>query len=165
MATKRTDTANQLLERYEWRDGHDWKFVHLWTRPHRERDALQISDRESTLEIVPLATRNPGHLATNPPTNTRWQIFLFCGLLTVAYSIIVFLFIPDSPMEAKFLSDREKVIATERLRANQMGIAARKWRWDHVKETALDVKTYLWFGAITSISSVGLLDSWTLVSY
>lgn len=77
---------------------------------------------------------------------------MFCGLLTVAYSAIVLWLIPDSPMEAKFLSDREKVIATERLRANQMGIAARKWRWDHVKETALDVKTYLWFIAITSIS-------------
>ncbi|CAN8098236.1 unnamed protein product [Discula destructiva] len=83
----------------------------------------------------------------------RYQvIFLFCGLLTVAYSFIVFWLIPDSPMEAKFLSDREKVIATERLRANQMGIAARTWRWDHVWETATDVKTYLWFVAITSIS-------------
>lgn len=82
------------------------------------------------------------------------QIFLFCGLLTVAYSFVVLWLIPDSPMEAKFLSDREKVIATERLRANQMGIAARKWRWDHVKETALDVKTYLWFIAITFISYV-----------
>lgn len=70
----------------------------------------------------------------------------------MAYSILVFILIPDSPMEAKFMSDREKVIATERLRANQMGIASRKWRWDHVTETACDVKTYLWFIAITSIS-------------
>lgn len=38
----------------------------------------------------------------------------------MAYGLIVFLFIPDSPMEAKFFSDREKVIATERLRANQV---------------------------------------------
>lgn len=70
----------------------------------------------------------------------------------MAYGLVVFLLIPDSPMEAKFLSDREKVIATERLRANQMGISAKKWRWDHVRETALDMKTYLWFIAITSIS-------------
>lgn len=83
---------------------------------------------------------------------TTFQIFLFCGLLTVAYSLPVFLFMPDSPMEAKFMSDREKMIATERLRANQMGIASKTWRWDHVKETFLDVKTYLWFIAITSIS-------------
>lgn len=83
---------------------------------------------------------------------TTTQIFLFCGLLTVAYSFVVFWLIPDSPMEAKFLSEREKVIATERLRANQMGIASQKWRWDHVLETALDIKTYLWFVAIVSIS-------------
>lgn len=80
------------------------------------------------------------------------QIFLFCGLLTVAYSVPVFLLMPDTPMETRFMSDREKMIATERLRANQMGIASRKWRWDHVKETFLDIKTYLWFIAITSIS-------------
>lgn len=80
------------------------------------------------------------------------KVFLFCGLLTVVYSFFVFWLMPDSPMEAKFLSDREKVIATERLRANQTGIAARTWRCDHVWETATDIKTYLWFVAITSIS-------------
>lgn len=70
----------------------------------------------------------------------------------MAYSVPVFFLMPDSPMEAKFMSDREKVVATERLRANQMGIASRTWRWDHVKDTFLDLKTYLWFIAITSIS-------------
>jgi hypothetical protein len=77
---------------------------------------------------------------------------MFCGLLTVAYSVIVFLFMPDSPMEGKFLDEREKVIAVERLRANQMGIISREWRWDHVRETFLDPKTYLWFFLIVAIS-------------
>lgn len=79
---------------------------------------------------------------------------MFCGLLTVAYSTLVLLFMPDSPMEARFLSDREKVIAVERLRANQMGIISREWRWDHVWETASDVKTWLWFFLIVTISCV-----------
>jgi hypothetical protein len=59
---------------------------------------------------------------------------------------------PDSPMEGKFLTEREKVIAVERLRANQMGIISRQWRWDHVRETFLDPKTYLWFLLIVAIS-------------
>ena len=59
---------------------------------------------------------------------------------------------PDSPMEAKYLSEREQLIAVERLRANQMGVASRKWRWDHALETLLDLKTWLWFFIMTSIS-------------
>ncbi|KAI3009307.1 hypothetical protein CBS147346_2198 [Aspergillus niger] len=85
-------------------------------------------------------------------TLTIQIIFMFCGLLTVAYSTLVLIFMPDSPMEAKFLSEREKVIAVERLRANQMGIISREWRWDHVWETAYDVKTWLWFFLIVTIS-------------
>ena len=79
-------------------------------------------------------------------------IFLFCGLLTVCYSAAVLCFMPDSPMNASFLSQRERVIAVERLRANQMGVSSGEWRWDHVWETLLDLKTWLWFVAIISIS-------------
>ncbi|KAK4154810.1 hypothetical protein C8A00DRAFT_32406 [Chaetomidium leptoderma] len=56
-------------------------------------------------------------------------------------------------MEAKYLGEREKVIAVERLRANQMGVfASREWRWDHVWET------WCWFVAIVppSIASGGI---------
>ncbi|GME22857.1 Major facilitator superfamily [Neofusicoccum parvum] len=79
-------------------------------------------------------------------------IFLFCGLLTVVVSIVVLVFMPDSPMEAKFLKGDDKLIAIERLRANQMGVASREWKWDHVRETFLDLKTWLWFALIISIS-------------
>jgi hypothetical protein len=59
---------------------------------------------------------------------------------------------PDSPMEAKFLKPDEKVIAIERLRANQMGVASRIWKWPHVRESVLDLKTWLWFSLIFSVS-------------
>ncbi|KAF1960865.1 allantoate permease-like protein [Byssothecium circinans] len=79
-------------------------------------------------------------------------IFLFCGLVTVVVSVSVFIFMPDSPMEAKFLKDDEKLMAVERLRMNQMGVASRVWKWDHVLEAFLDVKTWLWFGMLTAVS-------------
>jgi MFS family permease len=98
-----------------------------------------------------LVTYGLGHVTSG--SMYRYQlIFLFCGLLTVLYSFVVLILMPDSPMEAKYLTEREKLIATERLRANQMGIATRQWRWDHVLEVFLDIKTWLWFIAITSIS-------------
>ncbi|KAK5723309.1 hypothetical protein LTR15_005006 [Elasticomyces elasticus] len=79
-------------------------------------------------------------------------IFLFCGCLTVAFSVVVFIFLPDSPMSARFLTADDKLIAVERLRMNQQGIASGEWRWDHVKDCLLDVKTWLWVSLLTAIS-------------
>ncbi|KLO84810.1 allantoate transporter [Fusarium fujikuroi] len=104
-----------------------------------------------TFIIGSLFTFGLGHIQSS--TLFSYQIiFLFCGLLTVIYSIPVYFLMPDSPMEAKFLSDREKVVTIERLRSNQMGIVSRQWKWDHVKESVLDLKTWCWFFLVITIS-------------
>ncbi|KAK3689246.1 major facilitator superfamily domain-containing protein [Podospora appendiculata] len=104
-----------------------------------------------TAVVGSLFTYGLGHIESEHMY--RYQIiFLFCGLLTVVYAVFVLALMPDSPMEAKYLGEREKVIAVERLRANQMGVASRKWRWDHVWETMIDLKTWCWFIAIVAIS-------------
>jgi hypothetical protein len=64
----------------------------------------------------------------------------------------MFLFFPDSPMEARFLNDHQKVVAVERLRMNQMGVMTREWRWDHFWEAVTDIKTWFWFALLFSIS-------------
>ncbi|EAT76195.2 hypothetical protein SNOG_16370 [Parastagonospora nodorum SN15] len=92
-----------------------------------------------------------GHIKSNILYSYQ-IIFLFCGLLTVVTSVFVYIYMPDSPMEAKFLNDQDKLIAVERLRMNQMGVASRVWKWDHVFEAFLDVKTWLWFFMLTAVS-------------
>ncbi|KAI1326257.1 MFS general substrate transporter [Xylariaceae sp. FL0255] len=79
-------------------------------------------------------------------------IFLFFGILTVAFSFVMFIFMPDSPVEAKFLNDHDKLIAVERLRANQIGMMSRKWKYSHLKEAILDPKSWLFFALLFSIS-------------
>lgn len=79
-------------------------------------------------------------------------IFLFFGTITVGVSVIMFFWMPDSPTEAKFLSDDDKVIAIERLRNNHMGVMSREWRSSHVWETLLDLKTWFWVSMIFCIS-------------
>ena len=86
-------------------------------------------------------------------------IFLFFGLITMLFSLVLFLYMPDSPAEAKFLSKHDKLIAVERLRMNQMGVLSRQWRWDHLWETLRDPKTWLWFTLIFSISWVSTFPS------
>ncbi|KAL2177333.1 major facilitator superfamily domain-containing protein [Thermothelomyces heterothallicus CBS 202.75] len=104
-----------------------------------------------TAIVGSLFTYGLGHIESR--ALFKYQIiFLFCGLLTVCYALVVLLLMPDSPMEAKYLTEREKLVAVERVRANQMGVASRAWRWDHVWETLWDLKTWCWFIAIVSIS-------------
>lgn len=123
-----------------------------WKRSEQtNRNAIWYSTLGIVNMIGPLLAYGLGHIQS--ATLSRYQvIFLFCGAITVVYSVVVFLFMPDSPMEAKFLKHNEKLIAIERVRINQQGIASRKWRWDHVKESFLDPKTWLWFCMIFSIS-------------
>ncbi|KAL4874902.1 major facilitator superfamily domain-containing protein [Aspergillus karnatakaensis] len=123
-----------------------------WRRGEQTWRAAAWNAMNGVTAIVgSLFTYGLGHIKSD--TLYSYQtIFILCGLLTVVYSFIVLAFMPDSPMETKFLSEREKVIAVERLRANQMGIISREWRWDHVIETLLDVKTWIWFLLIIAIS-------------
>ncbi|KEY73805.1 hypothetical protein S7711_03105 [Stachybotrys chartarum IBT 7711] len=79
-------------------------------------------------------------------------IFLFFGLVTVAVATIMFFWMPDSPTEARFLSNDDKIIAIHRLRSNQMGVMSREWRYDHFFEALSDPKTWLWVLMVFCIS-------------
>ena len=51
-----------------------------------------------------------------------WQSFFWiCGAMTFVYGIVVGIFLPDNPIKAKFLNEREKAIAIDRVRVNQTG--------------------------------------------
>ncbi|KAJ5672255.1 hypothetical protein N7507_001382 [Penicillium longicatenatum] len=98
-----------------------------------------------------LITYGLGHI--NSSVFAPYQvIFLFFGLITVAFSSVVFFFMPDSPVKAKFLSEDDKLVAVERLRMNQQGIESHEWKWEHVKEACLDLKSWFWFSLMVSIS-------------
>jgi len=84
----------------------------------------------------------------NVPTGTalkRWQyIYLTMGALTVLFGIFCFA-IPDSPMDAWFLNQEEKVVAVERLRKGQTGVRNHKIKMQHVKDALKDPKFLLIF--------------------
>lgn len=103
-----------------------------------------------TNQLGSLLTYGLGHIKSS--LYPYQIIFLFCGCITVAFSAVMFWFMPDSPMEAKFLNHDEKLIAVERLRMNQTGVGSGLWKWDHVLETFIDPKTWLWFCLMLVIS-------------
>lgn len=56
-----------------------------------------------------------------------WQSFFWiCGALTITYGLVVGIFLPDNPVKAKFINQREKAIAIDRVRVNQTGAASSR---------------------------------------
>ena len=63
----------------------------------------------------------------------------------MSWSIFAFIFLPDTPMNAFFLTQQEKVFWIRRLAGNKTGIVNSVWKWDQVWEAVLDPKTWLIF--------------------
>ncbi|GJE93056.1 MFS general substrate transporter [Phanerochaete sordida] len=120
----------------------------MWWRRREQtlRLAIWFAANGATGMVGSLISWGIGHI--NGKLFPYQSIFLFIGLLTVVLSPLVWLILPDSPVKARFLSHEEKVIAVERLRANNMGTETKVWKWDQVWDLALDIKTYLWFALL-----------------
>ncbi|KAF2815379.1 MFS general substrate transporter [Mytilinidion resinicola] len=72
-----------------------------------------------------------------------WQyIYVLAGGLTFLFGICCF-FLPNSPLDAWFLTPEERIVAVERLRAGQTGIKTRKIKKGQVWEAFCDVKVWL----------------------
>ncbi|KAF2196745.1 MFS allantoate transporter [Delitschia confertaspora ATCC 74209] len=84
-----------------------------------------------------------GHIRGSLPS---WKYeFIIIGCLCSAWGIILFLFLPDSPVTAPMLNKRERRIAVERLRENQTGIENKHLKMYQVIEAIKDLKTWLFF--------------------
>lgn len=82
-----------------------------------------------------------------------WQImFLLFGLVTVAVGLLVVVFMPDNPMTARGLTHAERVLAIERVRANQTGIENKRFKWHQARECLIgDPQT--WVLALLTVAS------------
>lgn len=81
---------------------------------------------------------------------SRWQyIYILAGVLTFLFGILCF-FLPNSPVNAWFLTPEERFAAMERLRLGQTGVRCSSVKLGQVKEALLDVKVWLIFVMMTS---------------
>lgn len=91
----------------------------------------------------------------------QW-LFLIYAIITITWAVLLYFFLPDSPTSAKFLSQKERDGAIERIKVNQTGGVNHKIRWDQVWEAVTDYKIWMLFffqlannipnGAITTVS-------------
>jgi MFS transporter, ACS family, allantoate permease len=96
-------------------------------------------------------------------TNTSlhpWRLlFIVLGAFTILWSVIIYIFLPDSPVKCWYMSDREKYVCLERLKDNNTGIEDKQIKWYQVRECLLDPKTWLlaFFSLIQNIPNGGLV--------
>ncbi|KAJ5698514.1 hypothetical protein N7462_000519 [Penicillium macrosclerotiorum] len=77
-------------------------------------------------------------------TLKSWQwLFIIFGILTFLWGIVMVLRLPDSPTDATFLTEEEKMIAIERMKANQTGFKNTEIDRSQIAEAFKDVKTLL----------------------
>ncbi|KAL3458257.1 hypothetical protein BJX64DRAFT_302031 [Aspergillus heterothallicus] len=96
-----------------------------------------------------------GHIHT---AVAQWQfVFLLCGAITVVWAVVVFLFLPDSPANAKFLTERERIIAIERLRENRTGIKNTKFKMSQFVEALRDPQVWIFvlYNGISMLVNIG----------
>jgi hypothetical protein len=79
-------------------------------------------------------------------------MFLTLGLVTVVVGSLVVLFLPDTPMQAKWLSDHEKVTLLKHVSVNKTGIENRRFRAQEILEALADPQLYLLLLSVVLVS-------------
>ncbi|PGH33021.1 hypothetical protein GX50_04167 [[Emmonsia] crescens] len=100
-----------------------------------------------------------GHIPSSAPL-AKWQyLFLIIGSVSMAWSVFAFVAMPDSPINAFFLSEEEKYHAVQRMAENRTGIANKHWKWKQAIEAIIDPKTWLifFFNIAVNVPNGGLI--------
>ena len=101
------------------------------------------------LSAAPLANTFAGALAygitSGHASLANWRLlFLVEGAPVCAAAVLAWFYVPDSPLDAKFLTEEEKVVARARsLQQSGQPDRESKVQWKELAETLLDVKAWL----------------------
>ncbi|KAI4760284.1 MFS general substrate transporter [Aureobasidium sp. EXF-3400] len=104
-----------------------------------------------------------GHITTG--SLERWMyVFIIFGSVSIVWGFVVLLFLPDLPSTAKFLTERERYVAVERVATNRQGVKNTHFKKYQLLQTLKDPKTWILFvmavgaqvpnSAITSFTSI-----------
>ena len=56
----------------------------------------------------------------------------FWGAITTAWGVVLWFFLPGSPVTSTFLTEKEKQSAIDRVLTNGTGLESKIWSWDQV---------------------------------
>ena len=70
-------------------------------------------------------------------------VYILLGALAVVVGVVVLIFLPDSPVNARMLTKQEKIAVLERVRNDQGGTENKKFKKEQVIEALTDIRTWL----------------------
>lgn len=86
-------------------------------------------------------------VGTKIPISAWRLLFLIEGFPSIVVAVFVWLYIPDDPESAKYLTRREQKVAKLRLRKEKdvhgKGINPKGLKWQEILDTLIDPKSYL----------------------
>ncbi|XXH04385.1 hypothetical protein Hte_010799 [Hypoxylon texense] len=72
-------------------------------------------------------------------------IFIVFGSISLAWGITFLIFMPDIPSTARFLNDRQKIVAVERVAMNRQGVKNHHFKSYQMWQCLRDPKTWILF--------------------
>lgn len=97
--------------------------------------------------------------ARHPVAVESWQLlFLVIGLFTAFIGAIFLFVMPDNQLNARFLTQKEKVLAIERIRVNQQGVGNKHFKMYQFKEALTDpmVWAFVFYSLVADIPNGGI---------
>ncbi|KAI1459273.1 major facilitator superfamily transporter allantoate [Annulohypoxylon moriforme] len=95
----------------------------------------------------------------HPISIKSWQlVFLVTGFFTAFMGCLFLYFMPDNQLNARFLTQHERVMAVERIRINQQGVGNKHFKWYQCKEAFTDpmIWAFVLYSLISSIPNGGM---------
>ncbi|KAI9679004.1 MAG: hypothetical protein M1822_007430 [Bathelium mastoideum] len=94
-----------------------------------------------------------------------WKWFmLITGIVTLIFAAAVFIWLPDSPLSAHFLSQEQRAQAILRIKSNHSGIEQKRFKRYQFLEAIRDPKTWMFFfHAWGQEMSNGLTSQYSLI--
>ncbi|EPE06879.1 allantoate permease [Ophiostoma piceae UAMH 11346] len=111
-----------------------------WTR---KEQPIRVAFYFNTLSsvVTGLLAYGVGH---SNSSIAPWRLlFIILGCISTLLAVAVYVYIPSSPVEAWWLTDREKFICIERIRENNTGVEDKTFKWYQAKECLMDPKPWL----------------------
>ncbi|KAF7299931.1 MFS general substrate transporter [Mycena chlorophos] len=88
-------------------------------------------------------------ISPTAPGPQKWQyIFYILGGVTMLWAIVVYVVLPDSPVSARWLTPRQRVLAVQRVAGNHLGIKNRRFKREQVWVALRDVKIWILFVSV-----------------
>ncbi|KUJ09597.1 putative vitamin H transporter [Mollisia scopiformis] len=95
----------------------------------------------------------------SPLAAWRW-LFIIFGLITFVWSMVLMIFMPDSALNARWLTPHEREIAHSRPQKQSRSFKSTHWKPSQALEAIMDPKTWLLFfyTALTSLPNGGVTN-------